>query len=572
MLYIVAITIPFFGISLYLIDEYVGGELRLSAFQKAHIISINTLQTIKSFFDTSSRPAVRAGHAIEFHPDLFRDVLPDLKKAIETNDSIFGSALALEPGGLVERDFCPYFYKTPNGVVQKNLLPPDYNYRTSDWYTSVKKGKKPIWGEPYFDEGGGEVYMSTYSHPMFASNGIFLGVVTVDVELRHLAEQMKKLVQVEDGYVFLVSHEGFLLYHPDYHATLKETLEQYAKRIGSDSLVKAAQSIQTTDSGVYKVTIAKKPFLLYTMPVPDSRWSIGVMLDHKALFAPLTGMKVRLLVIMLCSLGVVLLTVIMVTNQMKETVSREERTRNELELAATIQRSFLPKEEDFEHASLSLSGIMQPAKQIGGDFYGYREADGKLLFYIGDVSGKGVPASLFMMASHVLIETTLDESFDPAHILRRTSEKLCSLGRQRMFATMLVGVLDPAESTLTFALAGHPPPVIKDGNALYSPLAKFLPPVGVFEDLPYENTTLELSETSLVLAFTDGVTEAMNRAGELFGVERLSAVIANLPPETAPPTVRQKIQNAVAQFVKGNDPSDDLTLVILRTWKTEKNT
>jgi sigma-B regulation protein RsbU (phosphoserine phosphatase) len=207
---------------------------------------------------------------------------------------------------------------------------------------------------------------------------------------------------------------------------------------------------------------------------------------------------------------------------------------------------------------------MQPAKQIGGDFYGYREAEGKLLFYLGDVSGKGVPASLFMMASHVLIETTLDESLDPAHILCRTSEKLCTLGRQRMFATMLVGVLDPEENTLTFALAGHPPPIIKEGDALYSPLAKFLPPVGVFDTVAYENQTIQLSKTTLILSFTDGVTEAMNRAGDLFGVERLTQVLKNLTPATDPPTIRQKIQDAVAHFVKGNTPSDDLTLVAIR--------
>ena len=564
ILYIVVITIPFFGLSLYLIDTYVGNELRVSAFQKAHITSIKTLQTIKAFFDSSSRPAVQAAHSVVFHPELYQDVLPSLKEAVGKEESIFGSALALEPGGLVQTNFCSYYYQTTNGVGEKNLIPPSYDYLHSPWYLSVKNGRKPMWGEPYFDEGGGNVYMSTYSHPMFRYDGTFLGVVTVDVELRHLATQMKQLAKVQDGYVFLVSHDGFLLYHPDYQATLKENLEQYAKRIGSKSLTLAAESMRKKDSGVYKVTVHGKSFLLYTMPVPDTQWNIGVMQDYDALFAPLRGMKFRLLMIMICGLGVILLTVVTVTNQLRATVSHEERTRNELAVANAIQRSFLPEQDTFERKPFSLCGMMQPAKEIGGDFYGYREAEGKLLFYIGDVSGKGIPASLFMMASHVLIETTLDDSFDPARVLQRTSEKLYTLGKQRMFATMLVGVLDAEQKTLTFALAGHPPPLIKEGDMLYSPLAKFLPPVGVFEFVPYENRCVEFSETALVLGFTDGVTEAMTRTGDLFGMERLAEILVDLPVDTAPSVVRQKIEDAVQKFINGNDPSDDLTLVAIK--------
>jgi sigma-B regulation protein RsbU (phosphoserine phosphatase) len=406
---------------------------------------------------------------------------------------------------------------------------------------------------------------------MFNSTGVFLGVVTVDVELRHLAERMKSLAKVDGGYVFLVSKAGFLLYHPDYQATLKETLTQYAQRIKSDSLAKAANAIKKQDSGIYKVTVNDELFLLYTMPVPESSWSIGVMLDHKTLFAPLAGMKLRLLIIAISGLVVILLTVIMVTNQLKATISHEERTRNELNLAASIQRSFLPDQDTFQHQNFAFSGVMQPAKQIGGDFYGYREQDGKLLFYIGDVAGKGVPASLFMMASHVLIETMIDEAFDPANVLRRTNEKLCSLGKQRMFATMMVGVVDPGNHTLTFSLAGHPPPIIKDGPNLFSPLADFLPPVGTFGGIQYKNQNIEFSDEALIVAYTDGVTEAMNRSEELFGSERLSRVIANDFSGLQSQAIRRQIEDAVAGFVNNNDPHDDLTLVVIKTFMKASN-
>jgi sigma-B regulation protein RsbU (phosphoserine phosphatase) len=268
-------------------------------------------------------------------------------------------------------------------------------------------------------------------------------------------------------------------------------------------------------------------------------------------------------IITLIGMLLILAMVLIVSKQLKSSVAKEERVRNELELASRIQLCFLPKKEALEQGPFALAGTMTPAKEVGGDFWGYRIEGEKLLFYIGDVSGKGVPASLFMMASSVLIEAAADDRFDPAFIVTRTNRKLCTLGEQQMFATLLVGVVDAKEKSLTFCLAGHPPFIVKSGGRLHSPLPTFAPPVGVFDFAAYENRTMPLEEDAVVVAFTDGVSEAENRKLEMFGTERLARAILRAGTDD-PVALRDAILRKIEKFVDGNEPNDDLTMIIFR--------
>jgi sigma-B regulation protein RsbU (phosphoserine phosphatase) len=566
--YIVIITIPFFFTSLYMIDKYVGGELQESAMRRAHIVNLDILQSVEDFLRKTARSATEAAYIIKADPARYERVLPLLKKSVATIDPLFGSALALEPGKLVQKPFCRYYYKSLKGVGEKDLIPPAYDYLHADWYTQAKFSGRPMWGEPYFDKGGGEVYMSTYSHPVFDLSGNFLGVVTADIELEALARYMDAIADMEDGYIFLVSQKGFILYHPDTKVRLKETLAGYAKAHHSPSLEAAVPQILEKRFGTFDVTVDGKAYMLYTMGIPDTTWSVGVMLRRDALFAPLTGMRIRMGIITLIGMLLMLAMVLIVSRQLKSSVAKEERVRNELELASRIQQSFLPKQEAFERGPFALAGTMTPAKEVGGDFWGYRIEGEKLLFYIGDVSGKGVPASLYMMASSVLIEAAADDRFDPAFIVTRTNRKLCALGEQQMFATLLVGVVDAKEGSLTYCLAGHPPFIVKSGGRLFSPLPTFAPPVGVFEFAAYENGTMPMEKDAILVAFTDGVSEAENSKLEMFGTDRLSRAILRAGTDD-PVALRDAILKKIEKFIDGNEPNDDLTMIILKM-KSEK--
>jgi len=314
---------------------------------------------------------------------------------------------------------------------------------------------------------------------------------------------------------------------------------------------------------VYSVQLPDGKYTLYTMYIGQTSWSIGIFLKDSVLYKPLNQLKLYLLILMGVDVLLILIMVLIISNQLKKSAAEEARVRNEFEMASRIQKQFLPKKEEVDSPGFNLSGTMKPAREVGGDFYGYEVLGERLIFYVGDVSGKGVPASLFMMASQMLIKDAIEEKCDPAFVLDKVNQKLSKISTTGMFATLIVGVVDLNTKVLNFSVAGHPPFIINTQGSVYSPLSHFAPPVAVFADQHYENMTLELDGNSLIVAFSDGVSEAENRQKALYGTERLARVIQN-SGESDSKELKNKILQDVKKYASGQEQNDDLTLVVVR--------
>ena len=280
VLYIMVITIPMFLISLFLIQNYVSHELEKSEHRKAQLININTLNNIEYFLDETSSFTIEAAYMIESNPINYEAVLPFLQDKIMEDSSLFGSALAIDPSSYLNKTYCKYFYQASDSISQKWLMPPSYEYAQSDWFSYAKKYRKPNWSEPYFDKGGGEVYMSTYSFPILDQNKQFLGVVTADVELKTLSNQIQELNKRSTNHIFLVSKNGLLLSHPDSNFNLKNSIFDYADFINSETLIEVGNNIKEGKSGIYSVTLPDGDYTLYTMYVKQTSWSIGIFLKN----------------------------------------------------------------------------------------------------------------------------------------------------------------------------------------------------------------------------------------------------------------------------------------------------
>ncbi len=561
--YIVAITVPMFLISLYLVQKFVGAELKKSEYRQAQLINMNTLKNVSDFLNKTSAFTTKAAYMITADPQNYEKILPFLKQNLQEDPSLFGSALALEPDSPLKKLYCRYFYRAHDSIKAKWLMPPEYDYVKWKWYYEVKKSKKPVWSEPYFDKGGGEVYMSTYSFPVFDMRKHFLGVITADVELNTLSKKIQQLAKEKNEFIFLVSKNGFLLSHPNRNFNLKKSILSYANHIGSPALKKAATDMTHGISGIYSVNLPDGKYTLYTMYIARTSWSIGIFLKNSILFKPLRILKTYLLLIMIADIMLILIMVLIISNQLKKNVAREEKIKNEIILASRIQQQFLPEESDITEKNFTLSGVMLPAKVVGGDFFGYKEIKDKIIFYVGDVSGKGVPASLFMMASQMLIEDAIDEKCDPAYVLGKVNLKLSRISTTGMFATMIVGIVDLKTKTLTFSVAGHPPFIINANGAIYSPITIFAPPVAVFEDLTYQNSTIQLDDNTTIVAFSDGVSEAENTKREFFGTERIARTLQNMEDESTI-AIKDKLLHDIQAYTSGQEQSDDLTIVVVK--------
>lgn len=564
VLYIMVITIPMFLISLFLIQSYVSQELEKSEHRQAQLININTLNNVEDFLNKTSSFTMEAAYMIESNPENYEIVLPFLKNKIREDSSLFGSAIAIDPNSYLNKSYCKYFYRGQDSINEKWLMPPSYEYTQSDWFAKPKEYQKPIWSEPYFDKGGGEVYMSTYSFPILDQSKQFLGVVTADVELKTLSNRIQELNERSTSPIFLVSKSGFLLSHPDSNFNLKKSIFDYADFIKSESLKKAGNDIKEGKSGIYSVKLPDGDYTLYTMYVKQTSWSIGIFLKNSVLFKPLRKLKFYLLIIMLADIVLILIMVIVVSNQLKRAAAAEEKARHELELANRIQQHFLPKINELTDDKYDLNGVMIPAKEVGGDFYGYRQIDDKLIFYVGDVSGKGIPASLFMMAAQMLMEDAMDESSDPAKILNTVNQKILKISTTGMFATMIVGVIDFTSKTLTYSVAGHPPFIIKSGEGIYSPIPIFALPVAAFEGIVYENRTIELLPNTSIIAFSDGVSEAENSKLELFDTLPVAKVLGRIKPSDDALKIREELLKDLRKFTNGHQQNDDITIVVVK--------
>lgn len=238
--------------------------------------------------------------------------------------------------------------------------------------------------------------------------------------------------------------------------------------------------------------------------------------------------------------------------------------RRELQIARDIQRSILPREfpasGDFE-----LFAAMKPANEVGGDFYDFFPAgEGRLGVVIGDVSGKGVPAALFMAVTRTLLRSTVASEASPAACLAQVNRLLCRENEQGMFVTLFYGVLDAGSGEFAYANAGHNPPWLLRASGGVEPLPPTGDPMlGAFDDTAYREASCTLRPGDALFLYTDGVTEGMNVVDEQFSDERLERELA----EVAHAGCAEIVAHVVAKVEDhgiGRDPSDDITALALR--------
>lgn len=242
----------------------------------------------------------------------------------------------------------------------------------------------------------------------------------------------------------------------------------------------------------------------------------------------------------------------------EETTAAKERIESELRIASDIQMSMVPTVFP-DRPGLDLYASMSPAKEVGGDMYSYllNEDTNKLYFALGDVSGKGVPASLFMAQATRLFHTLAKQQLMPAEIATRMNDELAEDNEQGMFITMFIGLLDLSTGRLDFCNAGHNPPVVNNSRFLeMDPNA----PIGLWPGLEYVGEEIENIVGIPLFIYTDGLNEAENRQQEQFSDERLLEILGSTPFESSQQTV-ELLKGEVETFRDGADPSDDLTIM-----------
>jgi len=387
---------------------------------------------------------------------------------------------------------------------------------------------------------------------------IFIGVVTADINIETLSQKIQKMTFSKEGFVFILDKNGLLLSHPNHTYHLRQSAFTYAKKIHSPSLLKALHHLLSTNYGSYSVKLNNETYTLYSRTLPNSDLKIAIFFNNTQLYYPLTILKQKLILLALLGIGLILLMLILILREFKEDIIKKTKLKNELDVAKKIQLSFLPKAKQYSTDTYEIESYFKAAQKVGGDLYGYKEREDSLLFYIGDVSGKGIPAALFMMATQIILEDAIDTQSSPAEILSFSNTKLLEITQSSMFVTLLVIEYHFKTHTLTLSNAGHPTPIILQKKRLFSPLASLHPPINTFETTLYQNHSLHIKAPFQLLCFSDGITEAENIHQTLFGIENVTKSLS----ETFSIT---HLLKQIDRFVQNNPQNDDRTLLLFRS-------
>lgn len=548
-----------------------------------------------------------------------------LRAVVENNEYIYASALAFEPYCFPEegRYFSPYAYRNGDAVEVMQLGNKDYEYFYMDWYQIPMLQKKPYWTEPYYDEGGGKIIMSTYSAPFCMTNGegrTVSCVSTIDISLKNLTDIIDslKILDGGSGYAFLISANGVIISHPDRDLIMNQTIFTIAKERGDDDLYEIGRRMIKGETGFVSNKLVENgdnKSIYYTSL--SNKWSIAVVYSNSEINKPLRGITILLIVIMV--IGLILLSIIIVksvqilllplksfsesakiiasgkfdtklsaveTNdemhelydsftymqkslaeyvvKVRETTVAKEKIESELRIAREIQMGMIPHIfPPFPNLSqIDIYATLKPAKEVGGDLYDFFLIDDEnMCFAIGDVSGKGIPASLFMAVTRTLLRSVADKESEPAAIVTTLNKSLSMNNESSMFVTFFLGVINLKNGILTYTNAGHNPPVYmkNDGTVLFFENTDAIP-IGLFDNYIYQQKTMQLIPGDSLFLYTDGITEAENSKEELYGEKRLIDVLhQNSKFDLS--TIINAVATNVVNHVDGYIQSDDITMM-----------
>lgn len=546
-----------------------------------------------------------------------------VQRLLEQNPIISGSAIAFEPDFFPREGkfYAPYAYRQEEQIVCKQLGTENYDYHYMDWYQIPKLLNCPYWSEPYLDTGGGEMMMTTYSLPLYDSAGNLYAVFTADISLEWLTQKVNSLHVYPHSYNLMIGRSGTYLVHPYPERILNETIftatldmeDQTVAEVGR-KMIAGKQGFET----IFNDDSLSTSYVFYA-PVLRTGWSMAVVCTYKDVFADVDQIRTVVLYVALAGMCLLLFFCIYIIRQLtspltkladatreiakgdftsplppirqkndelgklydafaymqrslvdyirelKTTTANKERIESELRIAREIQMGMIPKifPPFPDREDIDLYATLKPAKEVGGDLYDFFIEGDVLYFTIGDVSGKGVPASLLMAVTRSLFRNMAPHVQEASRIAESLNNSISAGNESSMFVTLFVGILDLKTGRLRYCNAGHNAPVfLSSGKAEWLPVLPNLP-LGLLEGFGYREQEIVLPGDATLFLYTDGVTESENTAKELFSEDRLIEFLEKHIHE-APTGLVNGMMSEIDKHAAGAEQSDDITMLCLR--------
>lgn len=484
----------------------------------------------------------------EKHVNCPDSIYSDTRAVVGTIDNTTSIAVAYVPGYFPKKGT---FFEVCSSRISKDSIytrqigSAEHDYTQMEWYRNGFVHDSCWWCEPYLDDSGSKTYVVSCSYPVHDKKGEVVAVVCVDLALDYL-ERIS----------------GYLQIFPESYYSIRSST--------------GVDIIGAPD------TIPGRKYMVFDEESPATGWQMSIIIPEDILYADLRRLGLYSSLLMLVGLALLIYILYRSRKNMQELMvvnSQKERMLGDLETARNIQMAMLPKTfPPYPHRlDLSMFGMVEPAKEVGGDLYDFYERDDKLFFCVGDVSGKGVPASLVMATTRSLFRSFSAHEHDVAALAAQINDAMSETNELNMFVTLFLGIMDLKTGELKYCNAGHNAPVLI-GHALAGGLQKIemLPtipnlPVGILSGYAYTPQTVTVQRGDSLFLYTDGLTEAENINHEQFGEQRMLDTLRSFESAQVNAVnlnvAKQQIETmlaAVQSFVGDAEQSDDLTMLAIR--------
>ena len=489
------------------------------------------------------------------------------QRIVEDNPVVVGSTVALVPGYLPKRPlFSPYVFQAKDGTLSfSSLATNEYDYPSQEWFSKALDKESGYWSEPYIDTGGGNILMTTFSMPIKDVNGTTAAVLTADLSLDWLTDLVGTLPVYPNAFNLVGTRAGQIMVCPVESLIMNNHIDDMIPQMDDTSATRELnRAMLSGQSGHTQIKYNGANNYVYFAPVERTGWAMSIVIPEDEIFRNLKN--VGLMVTIFQVLGILLLILMFRSMfrhymQNKKLNEKRERMEGELNIAKDIQMSMVPQSfPPFpDRHDLDMAADIVPAKEVGGDLYDYFVRDEKLFFCIGDVSGKGVPASLVMAVTRTTFRNLSAMEDSPGVIVRSMNESLSATNESGMFVTFFCGVLDLENGHMRFCNAGHNPPVLlTDSKKMLSVEANL--PLGIMPGMDFKEQEMQFRYDDAIFLYTDGLTEAENSAHEQFGEERM---LESLHGRKGAYEHLRCMEKKVSAFVAEAPQSDDLTMLFI---------
>ena len=621
-LWVVFFAAVIFNVALGFLFYQSREAVRQEAISRATTILDKTSLRVEGILNRVEVASNMTKWLVQRHPDKADSMFVYSRGMLLNNPDFYNCSIAFEPYYFKEkgRYFSAYTKHIGDSLRTIQGGSDHYQYFFTDWYLMSQLLGKPCWTEPYMDldvATNTSEMVTSYCQTIKNREGQVIGVINTSLSITWLSKTISEVKPYPNSYSIMIGRGGTYFVHPDTTKITRQTIFTQTLEHPDTAMTALGYAMQSGEEGVKHMNIDGKESYVFYKPLGHTGCSMAIVCPESDIFSGFDRLRRTIMTIVTVGLLLMLYLFIRIItrelkplrrlakeaetiasgqfdavlpdfqrtdeigqlshsfgnmqqslvkyiDELKTTTAQKASIESDLRIASDIQMGMLPEKfpTKNDRDDVQLFASLTPAKEVGGDLFDFYFRDDKLFFCIGDVSGKGAPASLFMAVTRSAFRTVSAHETMPNHIVETINKTIADMNKMNMFVTLFVGVLDLPTGLLLYCNAGHDAPLLVGTGVGELPCDSNIP-VGFMPDWEYTLQEAEIYAGTTIFLFTDGLTEAMNAENEEFQMDRITAVatqaLANQQQE--PRQLISLMTDAVHAFVGEAEQSDDLTMM-----------